>query len=390
MTDTANNQIDAIEQFLIGVTETDEYKAIEYLAFSIHKPMLNYLSLLRTKENSFSTPPFLKHLIIKVTELFGHSGISPDNMLDYMVGNDTFGWVRYYDFAFIRKPGISEEKVTIEAEFFFLIMTCYILDTFRKNRIDIREMVEGEKFAYVTNQYGLTTVPGVVFRSDSFIYDGKAYLYNVLTNKSKIEFADSMPGFARIITEDVHSGDILLRLDERLAVPEEQIITYSTLNFQKYRGPQFHFSDIDLQNAKTIIVHIDPETGDKLLMVIKKDYDHVREKAFLHIEIETLPFCSSDNPNLPCITTFIHGMYYPEDDYFTHIDFTKNQYLFSDYEKKYADASGDVPVDFYAEKKLHYKIWCVENGCYSRETWYKLVVASLNTQYHVLLDEILA
>ncbi len=108
------------------------------------------------------------------------------------------------------------------------------------------------------------------------------------------------------------------------------------------------------------------------------------------MEIETLPHCPNRITNSPCITTFLHGMYYPEDDIFTHIDYTKNQYIYSDYEKKYADADPNVPVDFYTEKKLHYKIWCIENGRYSRETWYKLMAASLQKQYRVLLDEMLA
>ena len=109
-----------------------------------------------------------------------------------------------------------------------------------------------------------------------------------------------------------------------------------------------------------------------------------------NIEIETLPYCSTGKANAPCITTFLHGMYYPEDDIFTHIDYTKNQYIYSDYEQKYADANPDIPIDFYAEKKLHYKIWCIENGTYTRETWYKLMIASLQPQYQVLLNEILA
>ena len=178
----------------------------------------------------------------------------------------------YYDTTFIRKPGITK-TIQIDAEFLFLIISGFILDTFRKRYIDIIEMVEGEQFAYETNQYGLTSVPGVVFKADSFIFDGKAYVYNILTNQSKIKFSDTMPGFAKIIAEDACTGDILLRLDERLAVPAEQVISYSTPNFEKFRGPQFHFADTDLAKVKTIIVHIDSESCDKLLMVIKKDYD---------------------------------------------------------------------------------------------------------------------
>lgn len=389
MTTTINDQADEIEQFLIDVTETEEYKSLEYLAFSIHKPMLDYFTSFRKKDNRFTIPSFLVSFVNRVGTLFCEKDISGDNILNYMEQNDYHGWVQYYDVAFIRKPGVTE-TIQVDSEFFFLIISGFILDTFRKNYIDINEIIAGEQFIYETNQYKLTAVPGVVFKTDSFIFDGKAYLYNILTNKSKIEFFDTMPGFAKIITEDVDTGDILLRLDERLAVPAEQVISYSTLNFEKFRGPQFHFADTPLAKTKTIIVHIDPETCDKLLMVIKKDYDVVQKKEFLHIEIETLPHCHVGMTNSPCITTFLHGMYYPEDDIFTHIDYTKNQYIHADYEKKYADADPDVPVDFYAEKKLHYKIWCIENGKYSRETWYKLMVASLHKPYRTLLDEMLA
>lgn len=389
MATTINDQNEEIEQFLVEMTETKEYKSVEYLAFSIHRPMLDYFTSLRNKDNQFTIPAFLVPLVNRVGESFCEKAISGDNILNYMEQNDSHGWVMYYDVTFIRKPGITE-TIQVDSEFFFLIITGFILDTFGKKHININEMIEGEQFAYETNQYGLTSVPGVVFKTDSFIFDGKAYVYNILTNKSKIDFFDTMPGFAKIITEDIDTGDILLRLDERLAVPAEQIISYSTLDFEKFRGPQFHFADTDLAKAKTIIVHIDPETCDKLLMVIKKDYDAAQKQSFLHVEIETLPYWPAGMTDSPCITTFLHGMYYPKDDVFTHIDYTKNQYIYSDYEKKYADADPNVPVDFYAEKKLHYKIWCIENGRYSRDTWYRLMVASLHKRYHVLLDEMLA
>ncbi|WP_346898836.1 hypothetical protein [Clostridium sp. UBA7503] len=82
-----------------------------------------------------------------------------------------------------------------------------------------------------------------------------------------------MSGFARIITEQITTGNVLLRLDERLALPVNQAISYSTFNFEKFYGPQFHFKDSVFEKQKTIIVHMDNETCDKLLMVIKQDYD---------------------------------------------------------------------------------------------------------------------
>ena len=386
MDDFLNDQIEEIEHFILRVTDTDEFKEMEYLALSTGTSMLDYLRAFVGRDGSLMIPSFCEPLITKISDLFTSSHISYDSILNYMIANNN--WVKYYDFIYIHKLD-NNSTVRIEAKLFFLIMTGFILDTFKKQYVDISEIIKGERFEYKTNQYGLTTVSGVVFKSDSFIYDGKAYLYNPLTNKTKLKFTDKMPGFAKIITEEVISGDVLLRLDERLAVPENQIITWSTSDFEKIRGPQFQFSNPRFEKMKTIIVHMNPNMCNKLLMVIKKDHDRKYQKAFLHIEIETLPFFQSKSPTSPCITTFLHGMYYPDEDCFTHIDYTKNQYMFSNFKQKYADTYSEVPIDFYAEKKLHYKLWCIENGQYSREIWYKLMISSLPEKYHRLLNEIL-
>jgi hypothetical protein len=83
-------------------------------------------------------------------------------------------------------------------------------------------------------------------------------------------------------------------------------------------------------------------------------------------------------------------MYYPDRDVFTHIDYTKNQYELKDYLLKYSESINEVPIDFYTAKELHYKIWCVENGEYSRNTWYAFMITSLTPKYQKLLNEILA
>lgn len=108
MATTINDQTEEIEQFLIETTETEEYKSVEYLAFSIYRPMLDYFTSLRNKENKFITPLFLVPLVNRVGELFCAKGISGDNILNYMEKNDSHGWVMYYDTAFIRKPGVTE------------------------------------------------------------------------------------------------------------------------------------------------------------------------------------------------------------------------------------------------------------------------------------------
>lgn len=380
-----DNQIDKIEEFFLEVIELPEYKNIEYLVFSIRIKMLQLLSMLKNRPIPYECPYYLKLLANKVSELFDYKHISCDAIWDYMCENDNMGWIIYFNSLFEMKSECSD-TIAIPSDTLFNIITCYILDTFREKEIDIAKIRNGEKFIYdVKND--LTLVSNVKFENDSFIYDGKAYLYNIFTNTSKIDYFDTMPGFAKIITDEVKSGDILLRVDERLAVPKEHIISYTTLDSAKFHGPQFHFKKSDLKQHKTIIVHIDEETNDKLLMVIKQDEEKDNRKAFWHIEIETIP--SITKKDKPCQTIFIHGKWYPDDNCFNHIDYEINQYPYIDYIKKYAESDSKHKIDFYATKEMHYKIWCIENGNYSLETWYKLVKVSLPSRYHKLLDEIL-
>ena len=380
-----------IDEFLLDITETAEYKRIEYLIFSIRMNYLHYMAISRIVK--FEIPRYLENLIDIVIDKFNESGISTVDMLQYMLDNDINNWIHYYAYTFIIPVAKGEENEAVNdlSELYAFVLTGYILDTFREKRIDIKNLVEWQVLAHKTNQYDLTVVDGVEFKRDYFVFEGKAYLYSILTNTNTMRFGDTMPAFARIITEQVKDGNILLRLDERLALPINQAISYSTLNLEKYRGPQFHFKDSILKNPKTITIHIDENTADKLLLVVKRKVDNNSKKEFWHIELETLPYRDTTSKGKYCITTFLHGMYYPEDDCFTHIDCTKNQYEMSEYIKKYSECEPDIPVDLHTKSnELHYKIWCIENGRYTREVWYNLMTASLNEKYRTLLDEILA
>ena len=383
-----NHQI--IDEFLLDITATAEYKRIEYLIFSIRMNYLHYMAISRIVK--FEIPKYLENLIGIVIDKFNESGISTVDMLQYMLDNDINNWIHYYAYTFIIPVAKGEENEAVNdlSELYAFVLTGYILDTFREKRIDIKNLIEGQVLSHKTNQYDLTVVDGVEFKRDYFVFEGIAYLYSILTNTNTMQFGDTMPAFARIITEQVKDGNILLRLDERLALPINQAISYSTLNFEKYRGPQFHFKDSILKNPKTITIHIDENTADKLLLVIKKKVDNNSKKDFWHIELETLPYRDTASKGKYCITTFLHGMYYPEDDCFAHIDCTKNQYEMSEYIKKYSECEPDIPVDLHTKSnELHYKIWCIENGRYTREVWYNLMTASLNEKYRTLLDEIL-
>lgn len=379
-----------IDEFLLDITETAEYKSIKHLIFSIRMNYLHYMAISRIVK--FEIPKYLENLIGIVIDKFNESGIITVDMLQYMLDNDINNWIHYYAYTFIIPVAKGEENEAVNdlSELYAFVLTGYILDTFREKRIDIKNLIEGQVLSHKTNQYDLTVVDGVEFKRDYFVFEGIAYLYNILTNTNTMQFGDTMPAFARIITEQVKDGNILLRLDERLALPINQAISYSTLNFEKYRGPQFHFKDSILKNPKTITIHIDENTADKLLLVIKKKVDNNSKKDFWHIELETLPYRDTASKGKYCITTFLHGMYYPEDDCFAHIDCTKNQYEMSEYIKKYSECEPDIPVDLHTKSnELHYKIWCIENGRYTREVWYNLMTASLNEKYRTLLDEIL-
>lgn len=374
---------DEINSFMFSVIDTEEYKNVEYFVFTIRKLYLDYLSGARLTK--FQIPAYLEPLVEVVTEKFNDSKIPAGDMLNYMLVNDINHWVHYYTYAFIEPAtkGKNVEVVPCLDDLFSLVLTGYILDLFRETEINIHSIAEKEVLLHETNQYGLSVVNGVKFHRDYFIFEDRAYLYSILTKTTPIKFGDIMPAFARIIVDNVQDGDILLRLDERLSLPAEQAISYSSLDFKKYYGPQFHFRDSVLKRPKTITVHIDNDTYDKLLMVVKKDYDTIKGQPFWHIEIETLPCKEENTSSTHCITTFLHGMYYPESDTFSHIDCTRNQYSVSDYLQKYSESNENIPVDLYTENGLHYKIWCIENGQYSRKLWYDLMMVSLprGTEY---------
>lgn len=225
------------------------------MIFSIRKQYLNYLSQARKKQ--FEIPKYLELLVDKAIDLFNLSGISCVDMLQYMLEHDINNWVHYYAYKFIIPiaQGKSIECVKDLSDLYALVMTGYILDDFGFNRLNIEEIVKGEQLTHKKNQYGLSVVNGVVFHNDYFVFENKAYLYNILTNIIPVSFGDVMPGFARVISEQREVGNILLRLDDRLALPEEQAISYSTLNLEKYRGPQFHFKDINTNKGLYVLAY---------------------------------------------------------------------------------------------------------------------------------------
>ena len=382
------NDDDCLE-FIEDVESSTQYQSISYLVQNIRRPFLDYMQgVFHTNENKPFIIPFTKDLHEFIKSKFSEMNINPQYFLEFMNQNDSCGWVRYFTYVYLCPLDLSEqqkESHQCDADLFISVVMGFIFDFNRKKLLYLSEITKGEVFHYETNDYKLTKAGGVEFNADYFVFDNKAYLYSLYTVTKPITFGDCMPGFARVISDEVTTGDILLRLDERLALPREQAISYSTLDFEKFYGPSFNFKGNTLTDRKTITVHYHPDTMNKLLFIVKKCEDD-SNGAFWHIEIETLPNMDKAVTGRVC-TTFLHGMYWPDREVFTHIDFARNEYDISDYKKKYVGS--EEHVDYYADKECHYKIWCIENGQYTREVWYKLIKVSLGEEYQELFDEIL-
>lgn len=327
-----------IEEFLLEMADSDECRRINYKRLAIRKYIGVYYAQkpVPGKIDSFMIP-FRDYVKCKIEEY----EIDIDALAKYMISTDEsncalFAFTtrfkpkkgitsyQYYD-AIARYQIISPFVCSVDMDVVALIVVSYVFDNLTSRKIDISEIVNDEVFSYEVNQYGLSNINGASFRKDGLIYDGKGYYYNVYTNKSLLSAMDSMPAFARIITDAEGDFDILYRLDERLSMPESEYRDYTADQFEKFYGPQFKFDGSTLKAPKTIIVHINPKNMAKLLMVIKKDFDQIISEPFWHIEIETLPYPKDDYEGT-YTTTFLHGMYYPEKNIFTHIDYTKNQY----------------------------------------------------------------
>lgn len=91
-----------IDEFLLDITETVEYKSIKYFIFSIY--------MANSRIVKFEIPKYLENLIGIVIDKFNESGISTVDMLQYMLNNDINNWIHYYAYTFIIPVAKGEEK----------------------------------------------------------------------------------------------------------------------------------------------------------------------------------------------------------------------------------------------------------------------------------------
>lgn len=288
----------------------------------------------------------------------------------------------------LHRTGNIINSVDWDSKKFAKIILAQLFDIDQKQEVDLNKIIVNERFKYITTDYKLTKLDDWEFYTDGIIYNDRAYLFNGLLIRDKISEMDNIPGFARIILKNKSNGNFFFRIDEQLAMAKDEKIEYTGTKYAQYFGPKFSFSHINkFLNRKSITIHYNETTMNKLLLVVKPDYDDKLKQDFLHIELETLPNPDSFN-NRNVITTFLHGKYYINNRTFNHIDLANNQYLIEEYARKY-DGIG-IKVDNHTKfKDLHYKQWCIEDGVYDEKTWYELAIYSIKNEYRDLLDEIL-
>lgn len=387
------------EQFINTLLESVEFKSIEYKCLSIKKNMLfgiYYSADSNQKIDKWMEPFF--DLILKKIE---SEKIDFNKLLCYI-------WEESKKYKidaemYIFKIIILDQKNKIEEKSLLgnstknsnltnvkdvaYITFIFILECYSTKNDSLEWILKNEKFIYETNSYHLSKVNGAVFKKDGLIFDEKGYYYNPFILKKYINPIDDVPGFAKIITDEVKKCDIYYRLDENLSIPREYYHDYTGVSFAKYRGPNLNFKKESLNGIKTITVHIDEKTLNKLLLIIKVSKNQEINEEFWHIEVETLPKCTENKKEI--FTTFIHGIFYPARNIFTHIDLAQNKYEPDIYCKKYNDSDKNIKIDEHTRnKEEHYKLWCIENGEFSIITWKKLVTISIPEEYEELFNEI--
>lgn len=348
-------------------------------------------------------PVFMTNLVETAVKLYFECG-EPDleELLQYCYNGDNW----YLGFRLLHiKPEFAEQNAEIGGTFLWSVLSNNkkIVDYFDielKYAIyslilvlinerayvikDLNEILIHEQLKKPHNKYGLTLVNDIAFMRQGFRLHDSYYLYNIFIDPSIGHPSDIMPYTFRIMVDEIENMDIYMRCDEELAVPYSDMISTATDDSQKFFGITVNFADINKLIKKEIIVHYNPETGHKIIMIIKPDTDN--GNLFYHIEIEELWNTEKMKEDI-ILATFIHAKYYPSSQAFTHIDFSVNQYDIETYRAKYSCAINNtgIPADKYSS--IHYKVWCVEANTISISTWSKLVCATLDKPFRNLFLE---
>lgn len=248
----------------------------------------------------------------------------------------------------------------------------------------ISEIKSHEKLKAGHNKYGLSCVTDAKFLRQGFVLEDEYYLYTLFLDNSIGSSFSETPLTIEIFNL-IPDIKIYMRCDELLMVPENRLLSTATADFQNFRGIKLLFENIeDLVQGREIIVHYNPDTLNKLLLVVRKDEEN--NVPFYHVMIEELWNPEKVKDDI-ATTTYIHAKYLPNKKTFIHIDFSINQYSIEKYVLKYNDTTNDKHISIDEEADDHYKIWCIEGDNIDSRMWSVLVSATLDMPFRELFLE---
>lgn len=356
------------------------------------------LSLFRNHD--IKIPAFFNRLVNDELHLWNECHIDIENLLYFCFDDDNFWYVGHRILK--QKPEkkmeepliwyVIEHKLRFQDYFdldnieeILYAFAAYLIHKKRSELISVENIQAHENLKGGHNKYGLNEIYNAKFSRQGFTIDNQYFLYNLFLDTSIGSALSDVPLTIEIL-QSISNAKIFMRCDNNLAVTNGTQVSTATVDAQKFRGINIALADIEtLVCKKELVVHYDPETLNKLLVVIKRDIEPDGKTCF-HIEVEELW-----DPEKVCddvvAVNYLHAKYIPCKGGFNHIDFSVNQYSSVTFRLKYSDAvnKNTVPIDKYAD--FHYKIWCVESDLISVTTWSALVSATLTEPFRNLFYE---
>lgn len=267
------------------------------------------------------------------------------------------------------------------------VFICFILRINLYSMKELQDVLAVESLDPKHDKYGLTNITSASFERQGYCIGEKYYLYNLLFDTSIGGPTASVPKIIELM-QSIKDVDIYMRCDETLSVPLGEKVSSASWDMQKWRGITLNTENIEAQisTKKEIIVHYNPSTMNKLLLIVKPEIVH-GNRCF-QISVEQLWNPDSINHSEQNVqVNYLHGCFFPTIHSFDHIDFSVNQYRKADYVKKYQDAVATTSVSIEQYADLHYKVWCIKGPKLSMHDWAELVTYSLDEPFRELFVE---
>lgn len=269
------------------------------------------------------------------------------------------------------------------------VLACFVLLINLTPIESLNKLREYEHLNENQDKYGLSDITNAEFDRQGFYLEDKYFLYNIFFDISvdNMNCENPMPSTIEVIKKiDDSKLRVFMRLDENLALPREKAFNRVFIGMERWRGIDLSIDDIPLIEEKQVIVRFNPDSMNKLLLVIKPE----NNKGTNYFEISVEELWSPSNlyrQEQIVITNFIHGCFYPDMGSFDHVDFSVNQYDRAMYESKYSDTFNNtcIPIEKYGDD--HYKVWCIRGENISLSDWSKLVYFTLDSPFRNLFVE---